>query len=92
MSLIEEKSEFEMLRELVRDAFPDLRCLRCGSDDFYLKGMLDNLGTGQFVQGKPQSPDRDYESVLRLVCQRCGFVEHHSVQILQESDKPIRKL
>jgi predicted nucleic-acid-binding Zn-ribbon protein len=91
MTLVEQKSEFETLRDLVREAFPDLRCLRCGSDDFFLKGMLDNLGTGEFIEGKPLSSTQDYEQALRLVCQRCGFVEHHSVQVLQDAAKPIRK-
>lgn len=40
-------AEFEELKRLVDDAFPNLRCLGCGSGSFLLARDMDALGTGR---------------------------------------------
>ena len=86
--------EFSALAELVKASFPDLRCLRCDNDQFYLASDIDVLGTG-----KPGSYSRislhtllsDPENpVITLACTRCGYLEHHMTGILRRAEKPIR--
>ncbi len=84
---------FEELKRLVDEAFPDLRCLRCGNESFLLASDVDALGTGkpdrgsvlklQAVLANPHTP------VLTLACTRCGFIEHHIVGAMARASKPI---
>lgn len=58
----------------VDQAFPNLKCLRCGNEGFYLLGAAVEGFGGQAVD---------------LVCRRCGMVERHSCKILKDAAKPI---
>ena len=60
--------------QLVREAFPDLRCLRCGHDSFAIFPNIKELaGLG----------------VIMMACDRCGHVEQHLIGSLREAQKPI---
>lgn len=71
--------------EEINRALPNLKCLRCGSESFFLLGpavsthrlIVDEykLGPIHFYGGQPQT--------VRLVCQECGMIEEHSVDILK---------
>lgn len=72
---------FEELQTLIKESFPNLKCLRCGHDEFYL---------GQVVVGdNTWLSDEVTSEVARLVCRRCGNMEQHSVSVLQRADRPI---
>lgn len=62
------------MAKAIDEAFPNLKCLRCGSEGFYL------VDTG--VEGFGGK-------AVDLVCQRCGMVERHSWKILKKAAKPI---
>lgn len=72
---------FEDLQELIVESFPDLKCLRCGHDAFYLGQVV--VGDNTWVSDEVTS------EVARLVCRRCGNMEQHSVSVLQKAKKPI---
>lgn len=89
----EYEGKFEELKELVNASFPDLRCLRCGNDGFYLTSDIDALGTGtpnsysrialHSLLSDPENP------VVTLACRRCGYLEHHMTGVLRAAEKPI---
>ncbi|MFL4974723.1 MAG: hypothetical protein ACJ8DU_17975 [Microvirga sp.] len=91
----EENRGFEELKELVNASFPDLRCLRCGNETFYLASDIDALGTGKLhsysrialhsLLSDPANP------VITLACTRCGYLEHHMTGVLRRAEKPIMK-
>jgi predicted nucleic-acid-binding Zn-ribbon protein len=62
------------LAELVRESFPDLRCLRCTHDNFYILPSVDG---------------HDHFGTIAIACQRCGFVETHLIGLLRSATKPI---
>jgi len=76
---------------LIKQAFPDIRCLRCGHDSFVLAdppvytnrllGEERRIGPIVFFP-RPKA--------VELVCNRCGMTETHALKYLEEADKPIR--
>jgi predicted nucleic-acid-binding Zn-ribbon protein len=86
-------AEFEELKRLVDEAFPNLRCLRCGNESFLLASDVDALGTGRPDRSSVLKLQAQLESprtpVLTLACTRCGFIEHHVVGALARAPKPI---
>ncbi|HEY8261999.1 MAG TPA: hypothetical protein VIG55_12375 [Methylosinus sp.] len=64
------------------EAFPNVKCLRCGHKNFYLVGpfhKFDVTGEESFGNG----------DVVEIICRRCGLVERHLWQILKNAAKPI---
>jgi predicted nucleic-acid-binding Zn-ribbon protein len=90
----ENESGFEELKGLVNASFPELRCLRCGNEQFFLTSDIDALGTGKpgslskislhTLLSDPENP------VITLACTRCGYLEHHMTGIMRRAEKPIR--
>jgi predicted nucleic-acid-binding Zn-ribbon protein len=68
--------------ELLKEAFPELRCLRCGNDRFFIQE--DSL-RGQ------EAPDA-LHGIVTLTCTRCGFLERHDLDMLTAAEKPLKKL
>ena len=59
---------------LIRESFPEIVCLRCKNDDFYIfPNVTDLSGLG----------------VVTLGCSRCGFIEQHLIGTLRTATKPI---
>lgn len=86
-SSVEERSRY--LAEEINKAFPDFRCLRCGNDQFFFTG---SYLSGQLIikkNGRYASNIGDAVETIALVCQRCGFVEQHAVDIFFDAKKPI---
>ncbi|MCQ4188514.1 hypothetical protein [Methylocystis suflitae] len=86
-SSAEERSLY--LAEEINKAFPDFRCLRCSNDKFfftgsYLSGQLTIKKNGRYASNLG-----DAVETIALVCQRCGFVEQHAVDIFFDAKKPI---
>jgi transcription elongation factor Elf1 len=67
--------EMEDARASLRKRFPDLRCLRCGQDDFVLRMWPDET----LVPGLASNSDNQ---VVELICENCGFQEKHVVRLL----------
>ena len=61
--------------DLIRAAFPEMKCLRCNNDNFYI---LPNAQNNLLSLG-----------VVNVACSRCGFVEQHMIGILRSATKPI---
>lgn len=63
-----------------------LTCPMCGHKDFMVLGgyVREDLQTqmNSFVFGSPVAL-----SMAVVVCQHCGFVSHHDVNVLQKSEK-----
>lgn len=91
--LTEDDRTFEDLKGLVNASFPELRCLRCGNEQFYMTSDIDALGTGtpnsysrislHSLLSDPENP------VITLACTRCGYLEHHMTGIMRRAEKPI---
>jgi hypothetical protein len=76
--------KFEDLAGLVKASFPDLRCLRCGHDQFYLADQgIDGFLLLQSIVDDPLKP------VVTLACTRCGHLEQHLTGLLRKASKPI---
>ncbi|MGD1038363.1 MAG: hypothetical protein ABR878_14535 [Roseiarcus sp.] len=67
---------------LFKKSFPDIHCLRCGYQSFYILPATRQT----FMMGDPAlSPT--LLPVITLACRRCGHIEQHLSE--QLSDKPI---
>uniref|UniRef100_Q07HD8 Uncharacterized protein n=1 Tax=Rhodopseudomonas palustris (strain BisA53) TaxID=316055 RepID=Q07HD8_RHOP5 len=79
--------KFEELAGLVKASFPDLRCLRCGHDQFFLddQGGIDGMLLLHSIINDPLRP------VVTLACTRCGHLEQHLTGLLRQAAKPIPK-
>ncbi len=78
--------KFEELADLVKASFPELRCLRCGHDQFYLADQgIDGFLLLHSVVNDPLKP------VVTLACTRCGHLEQHLKGLLRQAHKPIPK-
>ena len=74
-SLLLQSATADQQTQMIRDSFPDLQCLRCKHDDFYI---LPNLVKYEGI------------AVVTLVCSRCGIIEQHQLGILSNASKPIK--
>ena len=86
MAQTEKVPNFNELADLVKASFPELRCLRCGHDQFYLaeEGIDGFLLLHQIIDDK-------LRPVITLACTRCGYLERHLTGILRKAEKPIPK-
>lgn len=60
--------------ELIRKSFPDLRCLRCGHDNFLIFQNIKEIAGLR---------------VVLMACDRCGHIEQHLLGSLRQAEKPI---
>jgi Zn ribbon nucleic-acid-binding protein len=85
--------EFDELAGLMKASFPNIRCLRCGHDKFYLfPEAKDAAGPVQqdahmWLAEGPLT-DKDHP-VTTLACVRCGHIEQHLTGLLRRAQKPI---
>jgi hypothetical protein len=70
--LRELEKRFAEHKNLVAEAFPAIRCLRCGFLDF---DIMPNLLGPNGIE------------VVTLSCQRCGLIEQHRIGILRQAVK-----
>jgi hypothetical protein len=73
------QKEMENARAALRKRFPDLHCLRCGSDHFLVRMWPDE----SLVPGLASDADN---RVVELICESCGFQEKHVVRLLAASE------
>jgi len=88
------KDEFDALAKLVNTSFPDLRCLRCGSDQFYVtddSAIVRGLEEVRLLLAMPTVSDDALGPVVTLACRRCGHIEQHLTDLLKRADKPLPK-
>jgi hypothetical protein len=67
------RNEFREAHALLRERFPDIRCVRCESDRFIMRVWKDNTLTDTFADAR----------MVELVCENCGFVERHLMEGLK---------
>ncbi|WP_159730310.1 hypothetical protein [Methylosinus sp. Ce-a6] len=83
--------ELVHMAQTIDHAFPNLKCLRCGSESFFLAGPI--IYVTQFQKEK-QKHDLGHGGfdikVFDLVCRRCGMIERHAWKILENAAKPIK--
>ena len=60
--------------DLVSKSFPEIRCIRCGYEDFYIM---------------PNVAGPSGLAVVTLACKRCGHLDQHLISVLRESPKPV---
>jgi len=89
------KSDTEAAIALLSEAFPDLRCLRCGHDEFLattdVNALTDHSGKGSSVLALHNSlaaPDQK-SLVVTVACRRCGHIEQHMTGPLARAKRPI---
>jgi hypothetical protein len=70
--------DFDEVVGLLSTVFPDVKCLRCAHDKFYL---LDS--PSQSLPSGPLTDER--RPILRLACTRCGHIEDHLTGVLRAS-------
>lgn len=83
--------EFEELASLVKASFPNIMCLRCQNDEFYVSDQVSFGNEHVFTNNSPEvrkvgSPT---SNVITLACTRCGHIEQHLKGILVLAAKPI---
>ncbi|WP_147290457.1 hypothetical protein [Pannonibacter phragmitetus] len=76
--------DFRQLVDLISDRFPNLRCLRCSHDGFYMSQDLSPPGFsfGEVPDIILASERAGIRPVTTLVCRRCGHIEQHLTKIL----------
>jgi hypothetical protein len=67
--------EVQEARAALRRRFPELRCVRCGRDNFLFRLWPDET----LVPGLASETDN---RVVELICRNCGFQEKHVVRLL----------
>jgi ribosomal protein L37E len=71
------------LGELFRQCFPKIGCLRCGNETFYVLPAT-REGFWAPLASKPHFLD-----VVTRACTRCGHIERHLTEQLEQAQKPI---
>jgi len=75
--------DVDRLGKLFRTSFPDVGCLRCGNGDFFI---LPATREGFWTQ---QASRPIFLQVVTLACTRCGHIERHLTEQLEQAAKPI---
>jgi predicted nucleic-acid-binding Zn-ribbon protein len=83
--------ESDRLAKLVTDSFPNLVCLRCGSDQFYVTDdpAVAGIKEARRLLGLPDEAQASFGPIVTLACRRCGYIEQHFSDILHNAKKPI---
>jgi predicted nucleic-acid-binding Zn-ribbon protein len=71
--------DVEKALSALRSRFPELTCLRCRSDKFYMRVWSDNSLV-------PGIATVENNQVLELICQGCGYQEKHIVKLLEQPE------
>ena len=77
------QGDVDHLGKLFRLSFPDVGCLRCGNGDFFI---LPATREGFWAQ---QASRPTFLQVVTLACTRCGHIERHLTEQLEQASKPI---
>ena len=87
------RTDFDKLTRLVNESFPELRCLRCGNDQFYVTDdpATASLKEVRLLLGMPTVSADALGPVVTLACRRCGHIEQHLTDLLQQAGKPLPK-
>ena len=84
MSEQESTGKVDDLLRLFEKSFPDIHCLRCGYNSFYVLPATRQ----SFMMGDPAiSPA--LLPVITLACRRCGHIEQHLSDQLRDRPIPI---
>jgi predicted nucleic-acid-binding Zn-ribbon protein len=76
--------QLEELDKLFKESFPDIRCLRCENDEFYiLPSSRQPIVSPDGVAATTTIP------VMTVACTRCGHIEQHLIPTLRDAAKPI---
>lgn len=90
LSLADDETLVDMAR-VVDQAFPNLKCLRCGNESFLLAGPVSYVFQSKTVSREHGLGYGKFDvEAFDLICQRCGMIERHSWKILQNAAKPIK--
>ena len=76
--------QLDELEALFKESFPDVRCLRCDNDEFYMLPSARQL----IVMPDGPSSEASYP-VMTVACTRCGHLEQHLIRTLRDAPKPI---
>ncbi len=77
-------AQIDDLVKLFKESFPDVHCLRCGHDGFYILPAIQQA----FLVADP-AISTTLLPVITLACTRCGHIEQHLSQALRGARKPI---
>jgi hypothetical protein len=88
-SLVED-DKLDELVDVVNQAFPNLSCLRCSSEQFYLVRSQSVIRQGLVKFPGDDHPKANLD-IVELICTRCGHIEKHEITILKKASKPITK-
>lgn len=75
------------LRLALEKSFADIRCLRCGHENFYLAGPAEYVYQGRHrisAGSRLHRYDGPMIETVDLICKRCGMVESHALNILRD--------
>jgi predicted nucleic-acid-binding Zn-ribbon protein len=84
ISAVDWKREMDDARALMQERFPDLACLRCRKDKFFLRIWPDQSLV-------PGLADASNNRVVELICENCGFQEKHVVNLLAPKSATLDK-
>lgn len=87
--------EMTQLAQALDVAFPDIKCLRCGSESFFLAGPAQYVYQGRNDISKDVGLHRYGGPMIEtvdLICRRCGMIESHALNILLEYVSPATKV
>jgi hypothetical protein len=73
--------ETQEIREQLRSRFPELRCVRCGEDNYLMRVWRDET----------LDPALSDNRIVELICDSCGFIERHSAAGLAGKLGPVRE-
>ena len=84
MSELPNSEKVDDLAELFKESFPDIHCLRCGYNSFYILPATRQT----FMMGDPALAPK-LLPVITLACTRCGHIEQHLTETLRGRSRPI---
>jgi predicted nucleic-acid-binding Zn-ribbon protein len=77
------QGDVDRLGKLFRQSFPNVGCLRCGNGEFYILPAT-REGFYTSLASRPE-----FLPVVTLACTRCGHIERHLTESLEQASKPI---
>jgi hypothetical protein len=76
--------QLEELDKLFKESFPDIGCLRCENDEFYiLPSTRQTIVSPDGLSAIATIP------IMTVACTRCGHIEQHLIPTLRDAAKPI---
>jgi predicted nucleic-acid-binding Zn-ribbon protein len=71
------QKEVDEALEALNKRFPEISCLRCRNDQFFVRMWLDPSLV-------PAIADENTNRVVELTCKNCGLQERHLVRLLEK--------